>query len=237
MPFAPLALLYCNDEDICIRCGPGDFKVITPSSQLFAKGTDGAFAPGTPWLLTSASTNWVTQGVLPGMVVDLQFPGTGVNASSKVPDAFLAVDSVSSAGIVLHRLGQAAGAGMPPGPAAGAAGVTFTIVSLLTQINNASCELNSRFGVDPLIIGRRPVDLYDVSELDQVCVLTVLKWAYMAAARLAKEGQDDLFAKSAVYAQDLDDVLARCVVRWASLSGFGTIIEPTTTKFSTRLTR
>ena len=82
--------VYCSDEDILVHAG-GDFATLCPPWQQMAQGTDGAFAPGSPWVLTSASVNFAANGVSPNQVVWLtaprsQYPGGG---------HFLAIDSVA----------------------------------------------------------------------------------------------------------------------------------------------
>ena len=44
----------------------------------------------------------------------------------------------------------------PPAPAAGLTGVEFLIASLDPQIEEASFDLNRRFGIDPNVAGRSP---------------------------------------------------------------------------------
>ena len=76
--------VYATDEDIAVRAG-GDFITLCPNWQQMAYGTDGLFAPGSPWVLNSTATNFAANNVAPNQVVWLsqpktQYPGGGVAA-------------------------------------------------------------------------------------------------------------------------------------------------------------
>src|SRR5690242_11932467 len=106
-----LATVYATDETIAIRAS-GDFTMLCPEWQKLAYGTDGTFAAGSPWVLTSASVDFAAVGVTAQHVVLLRKPATAFKGSGEL----LAVDGASSAGLTLRRLGAGPGAGFPPAP-------------------------------------------------------------------------------------------------------------------------
>ena len=220
-----LATVYATDENLAIRAS-GDFAVLCPDWQKLAYGTDGAFAAGSPWVLTSASVNFVSAGVTAQHVVLLRKPATAFKGSGEL----LAVDSASPAGLTLRRLGSGLNLGQPPAPAAGLTDVEFVIASLDPQIEEASFDLNRRFGIDPNVAGRSPGDVYDLRDLRQACVLTVLAQRYAAETR---GDHGDFALKLTQVKQELSEVLARLTLRWG---GSGTDRQ-STNWFSTRLVR
>ena len=135
-----------------------------------------------------------------------------------------------------RRKGQAAGIGQPASPPVGVSGVEFTALTLGPQIVRASYDLNRRYGIDDLIAGRRSCDLFDPQEVREATVLTVLYRQYLEMSRGPQEKADTFAAKSSLYRQELDDLLARTVVHWAPRPG---VVVPSreTTRFSTRITR
>ena len=121
------------------------------------------------------------------------------------------MDGATAAGLTLRRLGTEPGVGYPPAPAAGLTGVEFLIASLDPQIEEASFDLNRRFGIDPNVAGRSPADVYDLRDLRQACVLTVLAQRYAAETR---GDQGDFALKLTQVRQELSEVLARLTLRW-----------------------
>jgi len=221
------APLYCTDEDILIRAG-GDWAILCPPWQLMASGSDGVFSSGTPWVLTSTSANFQTNGVIANQVIQLTgpknaFPGGG---------QFLAIDSVSGSSITLRRPHQDLNVGQPPG-GTGLAGVLFTIATLGPQIEEATYDIKRRFAIDDTTgtnVNRQSAWIYDQRELRIATVLSVLYDRYTFEAR-TKEG--DFAAKISRIRQQLDDCLARVQVRWGP---FGNSAEPSTL-FATKLSR
>jgi hypothetical protein len=221
----PLAVTYAADENIAIYAS-GDFAMLCPDWQKLAYGTDGAFNTGAPWLLTSASVNFAAAGVTGQHVVLLRKPASVFKGSGEL----LAVDSATNQGVVLRRLGAGLNTGQPPGPPAGVTGVEFLIATLDPQIEEASFDLNRRFWIDPNIAGRTPGDIYDLRDLRQACVLTVLAQRYAAETR---GNQGDFALKLTQVKQDLSEVLARLTLRWGQ-SGTD---RNSTNWFSTRIVR
>ena len=219
-----LATVYATDENLAIRSS-SDFTMLCPDWQKLAFGTDGAFAAGAPWVLKSASVDFSAAGVAAQHVVWLRKPTTVFRGSGEL----LAVDGASGSGLTLRRLGTEPGVGYPPGPAAGLTGVEFLIASLGPQIEEASFDLNRRFGIDPNVAGRSPADVYDLRDLRQACVLTVLAQRYAAETR---GDHGDFALKLAQVRQELSEVLARLTIRW----GGGTDRQ-SSNWFSTRIVR
>lgn len=220
-----LTTVYATDENIAVRA-TGDFAVLCPDWQKLAYATDGVFAPGAPWVLTSSSVDFTAAGVAAQHVVLLRKPSSAFKGSGEL----LAVASVNGGSVTLRRLGTNPNLGHPPSPQAGLVGVEFLIATLDPQIEEASFDLNRRFNIDPDVGGRRPADLYDLRDLRQACVLTVLVRRYAAEAR---GGQGDFASKLEQARGELSELLARLDLRWGA-SGSD---ERSTSLFSTRIVR
>jgi hypothetical protein len=223
---ALLTTTYCNDEDIAIRA-PGDFRDLIPDGATLAAGADGSFAAGDRWTLISPTADFTAQGVRPGHVCQLLRP----TASFGDEGELLAVEAVAGSALTLRRLGQPAGIGQPPAPAAGLTGVRFLVASLDPQIEEASFDLNQRYGVDEQIPDFAPAMLARERELRQLCVLTVLDWQYLAESR----EKDDTFARKGTDIRaERQGMLSRVQVHWDRPPGetlpdvasvFGTRVE------------
>jgi hypothetical protein len=217
--------VFCTDEDVAVRAG-GDFVVLCPNWQQMAAGTDGVFAAGFPWVLTSATADFEGNGVQPNHVVQLtgpkaQYPGGG---------QLLAVDSVSGNSVTLRRLHKDLNSGQPPASAAGLAGVTFAINTLDPQIEEASFDLKRQFGIDENIAYRASTWVYDERDLRIATVLAVLYDRYTAEARTDR---GDFARKITLIKSQLEQVLSRVQIRWGP---FGNSAEPST-KFSCKISR
>jgi hypothetical protein len=220
----PLSSVYATDEDVYVEAG-ADFAVLVPKSNLVAQGSDGAFAAGSPWALASASNNFVTQGVAPGMVVQL----TGPSPTFKLPQ-YLAVQAVASGTLTLRRCGMATGVGLPPVPSAGLTGVSFTLTTLKPQIENSAYWANEEFAVDNKVVMRGQGDMYDQRPVRRLVIVRTLYLQYMDVNR-ASNGDFD--KKVERYKAEFDAALANAIVRWGPT---GTTAPPTT-RTSTRLSR
>jgi hypothetical protein len=217
--------VYATDEDIAVRAG-GDFITLCPNWQQMAYGTDGLFAPGSPWVLNSTATNFEANNVAPNQVVWLsqpktQYPGGGV---------LLAIDSVLGTSVTLRRLHKDLNVGQPPAPAAGLANVTFTINTLDPQTEEASFDIKRRFGIDENIVERTSSWIYDLRDLRMATVLSVLLARYTQETRGDK---GDFPRKLDQIKVELNQVLDRVQVRWGP---FGNSEEPSTL-FSCKLSR
>jgi hypothetical protein len=214
-----LATVYATDEDVAVRAA-GDFAVLTPDWQKLAYALDGSISS---WTLTSATTTFSANGVASGHVVSLKKP----TASFKGGGELLAIDSASTNSVVMRRIGKAAGVGQTP-PAVSS--VEFIVATLDPQIEEASFDLNRRFNIDPNNAERQPADLYDLRDLRQACVLTVLCWRYAAETR---SDSGDFKMKAAMFKDELSNILSRLSIRWGATAD----VQPATTAFSTRLSR
>lgn len=222
---------FATDEDIALRAS-ADFLLLCPRDQKLAWGSDGAFLPFNPWTLTSTSVNFLANGIAPGQIVQLSKPV----ASFKPPGEMLVVDSVTLNAITLRRKGQAAGVGQPPAPQTGLTGVEFLVATLGPQIAQASYDIDRRYGINDLIVGRRTSDLYDPREVREATVLTVLYKQYLDMSR-GFEGQPDTFTtKAQLIREELRELLDRVVVHWRPISNTAGPESPST-RFSTRITR
>jgi hypothetical protein len=222
MSYPLLSTVYATDENILIRAA-GDFAVLCPEWQKLASGVNGVIGAASPWELTSASVDFLANGVRPGHVVVLRKPAALFKGSGEP----FAVDAVATGAVTLRRPGRGPGAGQPP-PAT--ADVDFLIASLDPQIEEASFDLNRRFAIDPTVPCRSPSAVYDLRDLRTACVVSVLAQRYAAETR----GRDgDFPIKLTLVKQELSDVLARLQIRW----GLGGDAQPPSTQFSTRLVR
>jgi hypothetical protein len=219
--------VYCTDEDILVRAS-GDYITLCPSWQAMGKGTDGAFAAGLPWVLSSSSVNFGSNGVKPNQVVALltprsQFPGGG---------DMLAIDSVSSDGfsITLRRPHKDLNVGQPPAPLAGLTGVTFAIVTFDPQIEEASFAIKRAYGIDETLPMRNSAYVYDLRDVRILTVLTVLYDRYTSELR---SDRGDWVRKMGHIRSQRDEVAGRVEIRWGAM---GNSAEPSTI-FSTKLSR
>ena len=218
--------VYATDEDIFVKAS-GDFMTLAPSWQCMAKGTDGVFRfRDAPWVLTSSTINFATNGVSPNQVVALtapksQYPGGG---------DLLAIDSVSGNSITLRRPHKDLNVGMPPAPAAGLTGVTFTVTTFDPQIEEASFDIKRRFGIDENITFRDSTWIYDLRDLRMIVVLTVLYDRYTAELR---SDRGDWVRKMGHIRNMRDEILDRVQVRWGP---YGNSAEPSTV-FSCKISR
>lgn len=197
--------IYATDEDIAVRCGP-DFATLCPADQVVAAATDGAFAAGDRWTLTSASTDFVARGAAAGQVAQLLKPTTQFRPQG----TRFAVQSAAAGGLTLRRLGQVAGIGQQPSPAGGLTGVEFVIGTFGPQLERASIDLDRRFGIDPSVPGRSASNIRDLTPLRDAAVLSVLVQRY----RLLGEGSESFEGKADSLSKELDALLAGLSIAW-----------------------
>ena len=194
-----------------------DFLILCPRDQKLVCGSDGAFLPFNPWTLTSTSVDFLSNGIAPGQIVQFSKPVS----CFKPPGEILVVDSVAPNAITLRRKGQSAGVGQPPAPQAGLTSVEFLVATLGPQIALASYDIDRRYGINDLIVGRRTSDLYDPREVREATVLTVLYKQYLDMSR-GFEGQPDTFTtKAQLIREELRELLDRVAVHWQPISEHG----------------
>ncbi len=217
--------LLASDENVAVRAG-GDMLTLVPPWQTTAAAPDGFFDANLPWILNSTLVDFEAYGVQPNQVVLLtapapQFPGGG---------QLLAVDSVSGTQCTLRRLHQDLGVGQPPAPIVGLTGVKFIIPTLLPQIEEASFDIKTRFGVDETIFSRSSSYMFEIRELRTATVLTVLFQRYTSENR-ARQG--DFADKVITIKAELQRALDRVQIRWGAT---GASQEPSSI-FSTKICR
>jgi hypothetical protein len=217
--------VYATDEDVVVNAS-GDFVTLAPTWQCMAKGTDGFFNSGQPWVLNSVSVDFQTQGVAPNQVVCL----SGPKASYPGGGDLLAIDSVSANAITLRRPYKDLNVGSPPGPAAGLTGVTFNITTFDPQIAQATFDIKRRFGIDENITFRDSSWIYDLQDLRVAVVLSVLYDRYTAELR---SDRGDWVRKIGHIRTKRDEIIDRVQVRWGP---YGNSAEPSTV-FSCKISR
>lgn len=205
-PYPPLQVVYCTDEALAIRCS-GDHVVLTPDANVIAEGDDGLILPADRWTLTSVKVDFEAQGVVSGTLIHLRDKGRKIKGSGVV----LVVESTAGKSATLRRIGMTAGVGQPPAPAEGLTDVEFKAATLAPQIEQASDEINRRFGIDPAVASRSPEWAYDLRELEEATMLTVLHRQYMIDARTS-DGDFPLKVKE--IGKTLDAALARLQLKW-----------------------
>lgn len=204
---------FCSDENIAVRAG-GDILSLTPPWQVGSAGTDGAFAAGFPWVLTSATVDFAANGIQPNQIVHLtrppsQYPGGG---------HILAIDAVSAGSLTLRRLHSDLNVGQPPAPAAGLTGVTFSIPTLLPQIEEASFAIKQKYNIDETIFVRSSTYMHDRRDLRMAVVLAVLLARYTQECRTDR---GDFPRKIELIRQELGEVMGRVQVRWGTSGEVG----------------
>lgn len=219
-----LSTVYATDEHVAIRAR-GDFVTLCPEWQTRAAGADGVIASGSPWTLTSASVDFQALGVQAGNVILLQAPKATFSGVGQL----LAVESVSAGSATLRRIGEPAGVGQPPA-AAGATAVVFKAPTMGAQIEEASFNLNVKWGLDARLAQRAPSLVYDLRVLRRACVLRVLYDAYSSEIR-GNDGDFPLKLRQLV--AELREVDGLIQLRW----GAGGDSQPSTTLYGGRVTR
>lgn len=216
---------YCTDENIAVRAG-GDFVALAPPWQVSAAGSDGVFAAGSPWVLTSALVDFGANGVLPNQVMHLtapaaQYPGGG---------HLMAIDAVAGGSVTLRRLHGDTGVGQPPAPAAGLTNVKFSVPTLIPQIEEASFAIKRRYGIDEAMFDRSSDYLHEIRDLRLAAVLTVLLARYTQECRTDR---GDYPIKIDRIRRELDEVMGRMLLRWGESGQAGIPAS----LFGTRVTR
>lgn len=217
-----LSQVYATDEDIAVRAY-GDFVSLCPASQILAMASDGVIAG---WTLTSASQDFATQGIQVSHVVQISGPSPAYKGAGQL----FAVGAVSGNSVTLRRIGQPDGIGLSPDPGGGLSGVTFAIRTFGPQIEDASYQANTQYGIDPGWQNTSPNLIYDLRIMRQATVLTVLVRAYASDTR-SKDG--DFAIKLATFRQELSDARGLVQVRWTTEID----TPPASSFFSTRIVR
>lgn len=203
-------MYFCSDEDIA-NVATSDFSVLTPADQSIVRGKDGAIDPADPWRLSSASTDFLASGIRTGHVVQIAGPKPPFSPRG---ECFGVVES-DAGSVLLRRRGMLAGIGATPTQGAAVGAVQFNVLTFGPQVLRASIDLERRFGASDFIYGRRTSDMFDITELMDATVYSVLSAVYLDASRGAGTGQPDVWQeKSRRYAVLLSDLLSRVEIHW-----------------------
>lgn len=216
----PTSPVWATDEEVAIRA-TGDYVTLAPAWQLLAYGTDGYFQSGAQWTLNSASNAFNVQGVAAQNVVWIEGPPPYYRGGGQL----LAVDTVMGNAIGLRRVGQQLNVGFPAGPPEGVTGVTFKILTLGPQIEEATYTLKDRFMIDEAVAFRASSWMYvGVEDLYRVVrrsvVLQVLYDRYLAEARTER---GDFEMKRMVIQEELKANLMRIQIKFGT---YGNSAEP-----------
>ncbi len=201
-----LSTVYATDEDISIRAS-GDYAELVPDHQLVIRITDGSLMSINPWVITSATANFIGAGCQPGQVVHI-IPNDA-NVYGADGDDF-AVDAVMLNSLTLRRIGMASGSGQRPGHG-NLTQIKLSIHTFGPQIEDVSFDLNQMFAIDPQSQFWGPANLYNQRQLRQACVLMVLNRQYKTGLR---SKDSDWAAKAMGTKTDLENVVQRLSVGW-----------------------
>jgi hypothetical protein len=225
---ARLTVVYATDEQVAARAG-GDFFLLCPNYQRLAYGTDGVFAAGSPWTLTSASNNFATQGVHAGHVVRLK--GGSVKGAFSSSGDYYAVDSATNNSMILREIDRDLNVGLGPGPSLGSSAIEFLILTLDSQIEDVCYEINEQYAVFSYLPLRGTDQIQDLRQLRQLTVERVLARQYRSMQR---ETQNDVWAeKAGVMEGHAKDTSSRLSLRWGPLGED----QPPTWRFGARASR
>ena len=217
--------LLVTDEDVALWA-PSDFALLGPRDQRLASGLDGIFQAGDRWALRSSSSDFASEGLESGQVIQLLGPASTFQS----PGELLAVQAVEPDALQLRRKGQAAGVGQPPSPSGGVTGVEFLVATLGPQIADARDHVSIRLGLDDPLREAAA----GTSSLREAVVLTVLARLYFANSR-DPGTNPDFFAAKAVHCEAaLEALLARIATR---IAGPVIVAEPSPPKLGRPLAR
>ena len=222
---ALLTTVWSTDEDLYVR-SLTDYPLLAADSGVLARASDGQIQSGDLWTLSSASVDFAGFGVRAGQVVHL----TGPTSSFKLPGRCWVVGSVGPSGVTLRRAKAAASVGAPP-VASALTGITFAVLTMGPQIENASYRINRIFGVDAAVTGRSPSDMYDARQLEEATSYRALADAYWALSR--QENGDDFKAKARFYNEQATAAEDRINLIWSANNR----PQQQTSKFNMRITR
>lgn len=205
---------FCTDIDILTAVG-NDYINLCPRHQMLTAGGDGAFAADSRWLLSSASQAFESLGIGVGNVVWL----SGPLATYRPPGEMLSVAAVAPEGITLARVGMQIGVlGVPPGPAGGLSGVTFSAPTFYPQREAAAFEIGRVFNLDEYR-GVAYSSLYNPRDLRAAAVAYVLFNQYMAMSSLPTADMDTFMSKSEYWKTRYETIMSGIKLRVDTPSG------------------
>ena len=194
-----LTLLPLPSEEDVISRARGDYPLIVPKDQRYAEGSDGAFAAGNRWVLTSAGSDFLALSVPVGAAVVLGSGQAGNTDWAAYRNDLLIASAVTTGAMTLRRRGQtASGVGAPPGSAAGNTSVYFRVLYTTPQLTDAQYEIQRRYNIDTTD------DIQDPDELKWAVVFRALVVLYSDAAREGLATSDVFLKKASLYQAELD---------------------------------
>jgi hypothetical protein len=203
---------YVTDESI-YSMSPQDFPALVPRSNIWGYGADGTIAAADPWTLHSDQNDFASMDIRPGMLVRFLAPKTIYGSTGEI----YAVDAVGVASdreITVRRIGAVARAGEPPGDDVDLSGITFDILTLRPQIEQASSQIDARLAIGYATDrGRADLSPATRDQIRTLCAFMVLRDQYLAMAASMNEigaGKSTFSAKSNEYA-DRVDTLTRTI--------------------------
>jgi hypothetical protein len=174
---------YCTDEDIATETN--DFPSLVPPNQIDAYGTDGTIIQTNPWILTSASSDFVANAVQPASLVYLTRPEEIWGPDPGEVFAVVSADPADVHALTIRRIGRAPGQGEPPGYYnQDVSGIEFTIRTMLAQIREATAEIDRRYGISEFLTNAKSdIVPADWQKINRMCVYLVLAKRYLSISR------------------------------------------------------
>jgi len=186
---------YCSDENVAITA-TSDYALIVRGAKRRAYGIDGV-TTADPWVLSSASNDFVTQGLAAGDVIQLPERGkTKVGGSSG--GLFAVAEVLTATTIRLRTLGGTAGEDFPPHPA-NTSGLEFLVESAYAQIIEAARTIAMWLRTDPAAPETYPADVVTADDYRQLSIWLALASLYRGDWREADPNRDTWFKKSEKY--------------------------------------
>lgn len=217
------AAIDATDEDLYLLIG-ADYAQVTDRATLMGFGSDGQLNVLTPWVLGSASANFVAQGVQVGNVVVVEFPkatGRGIEPAATLAYAVALPDPLQPQSITLRHPGLPAGAGNPPG-LTGYAGLRYRVPTSLGLLAECTRRARERLRIPAL------APLNQVGELRRVVALTAAEALYRAAYRVGEKGPDSFESKARHYGAESEREYGRLeLVYGLGVSGQRAAATPT----------
>lgn len=185
-----------TDEDVAIL-GGNDWPELVRAPVL-AIGRDGACAELTPWVLTSASNDFESQGVEASHVCHVELGQAG-DATQPYPNAVLAVVSTSAGSCTLKPIGMTSGLGIGPGHLGDVSSIRFRVATACPVIERVDAQVRR----DLRIIA--DTQLFSSDDLKRVVCYGVLRDLCRDRARMIAAEEDDHWAKKAKAWEDAYD--------------------------------
>jgi hypothetical protein len=191
-----LGLLGVTDEYIADLAAT-EFALIAPRDQDGASGSDGVFAAGNLFVLTSASAQFAAQGVVAG---DLCAILDSKADSARVRGIYVAT-AVANGSLTLRTRGPRVGFGAPPGLLGGETNLRFRVPTARPQAALSAAKFRRRYRIAV------PANVLNPYDFAPAVAYDVLVELYTLAARQASAdaARDSLMAKAKLFAANRDE--------------------------------